>query len=85
MIFIITISLTKNIIDLPVLKKFDSVYAGALGLLRGVLFLFIVFAFVPLLYIVIPADFLGQFLDSSKLIRFFLDANFFTAFIKGVF
>lgn len=79
----IIMSLVKSSIDPPVLKRFDSLSAGALGFFRGGLFLFVIFAFVPLLYLVIPANFLERFLGSSKLLRFFLNANFFTAFIKG--
>ncbi|MGI5851197.1 MAG: CvpA family protein [Clostridiales bacterium] len=79
----IVMSVIRNVTDLPVLRRFDSLSAGALGFFRGGLFLFIVFAFFPLLYLVIPANFLERFLGSSKLIDFFLNANLFTAFIKG--
>ncbi|MGI6373648.1 MAG: CvpA family protein [Caldicoprobacterales bacterium] len=79
----IVISLIRNITDLPVLRRYDSLSAGALGFFRGGLFLFIAFAFLPLLYLIIPAHFLERFLGSSKLLDFFLDANFFTAFVKG--
>ena len=78
------VSLTKNISPLPVLKKFDSLSAGLFGLLRGGLFLFVIFAFVPILYLFIPINFLESLWGGSKLIRFFINANFFTAFIKGL-
>lgn len=82
--FMLIVSVVNNVIYLPVLKKFDNLTAGFLGMFRGVLFLFIVFALVPLLYLVIPADFLARFFDGSKFSGFFIDANFFTAFVKGI-
>lgn len=85
LLFTLIISLTSHVATFPVLRKHDSLTAGALGFVRGILFLFILFAFLPLLYLVIPADFLGRFLDSSKLIGFFLNANFITSFVKGFF
>ncbi|HZJ83560.1 MAG TPA: hypothetical protein VFD57_07105, partial [Clostridia bacterium] len=84
LIFVVAISLTKNLIDLPLLRRMDNITAGVLGLVRGFLFLFIIFAFVPLLYVAAPAAFIEQFIRGSKFINFFLDANFFTSVIKGV-
>lgn len=85
LLFMIAISIINNITTLPVLKKYDNLSSGILGFFRGLLFLFVIFAFMPLLYLVLPAGFLNDFLDSSKFVKFFINANFFTSFIKGVF
>ncbi len=85
LIFTLIISLTQNLTELPVLIKFDGVVAAVLGIFRGVLFLHIIFAFVPLLYLLIPADLLSSFIDDSKLIKIFIDTNLFSSFVKGTF
>ena len=85
LIFTLIISLVKNITELPVLIKYDGVAAAVLGLFKGMLFLNIIFAFVPLLYLLVPADILSIFLDGSKLMKFFMDANLFSSFVKGTF
>ena len=84
-LFKLAISFISHTIELPMLRKHDGLSAGVLGLFRGVLFLFIITAFVPLLYLVVPADFMAGLLDGSKLIHFFIKGNLFTSFIKGVF
>lgn len=85
LIFTIIISLVQNLTHLPVLIKYDGVAAAVLGIFRGVLFLHIVFAFVPLLYLLVPADILSIFIDGSKLIKFFIESNLFSSFVKGTF
>ncbi|MFY9296180.1 MAG: CvpA family protein [Caldicoprobacterales bacterium] len=85
LILTLIISLTQNIIDLPVLVKYDGVAAAVLGLFRGFLFLYILFAFIPLLYLVVPADILSTFIDESRFIDFFLNTNIFSFFVKGTF
>lgn len=82
-IFSIIISIVKNTVELPILRGFDSLAGGSLGVLRGLLYLFIIFSFVPLLYLAVPADFLSNLIDNSKFIKFFLDKNFLFFFIKG--
>ncbi len=85
LLFMLIISIVRNITNLPILKKFDSFSAGVLGFFRGILFVFIAFAFIPLLYLVVTADFLAIFFEGSNLTNFFLDFNIFTLFVKGVF
>lgn len=85
LIFTIIISLVQNLTDLPVLIKYDGVAAAVLGIFRGVLFLHIIFAFVPLLYLLVPADILSIFIDGSKFIKFFIENNLFSSFVKGTF
>ena len=85
LIFTIIISLVQNLTHLPVLIKYDGVAAAVLGIFRGVLFLHIIFAFVPLLYLLVPADILSIFIDGSKFIKFFIENNLFSSFVKGTF
>lgn len=85
LIFTLAISLAQNITELPVLIKFDGLAAAVLGLFRGILFLHIIFAFIPLLYLLVPDDILSIFLDGSKFIGFYMDINLFSSFVKGTF
>jgi len=83
-IFLVLISLLKNLTDLPVLKQFDSLFGLALGFVRGILIVFILFAVIPIFLTLVPFDLITQYIDHSLLGRFFFEFNIFTNFVKGI-
>ena len=82
-LFTIILSITKTIVDMPVLKKFDGAAGAGFGLVRGFFILNILFAMMPILIMLFPADILNKFLDGSKLADIFNTANIFTGIISG--
>lgn len=69
---------------LPVLKKLELPAAIGVGLIRGILALFLFFMTVPLVLTVLPLDFVSDLVEGSVLARFFYYSNFLLNFIHGV-
>lgn len=82
--FSLLISIAKNLKGIPVLKQFDTIMGGALGIINGILIILLLFAFLPLLSTVVPEEIFAKYLDGSTLAQFFLKANLFTSFIRGI-
>ncbi len=68
---------------LPVLKKLELPAAIGVGLIRGILALFLFFMTVPLVLTVLPLDFVSDLVEGSVLARFFYYSNFLLNFIHG--
>jgi len=83
-LFSIAISIAKNITNLPVLKQFDSLLGAGLGAIRGILFLFVLFALVPVLLALAPIDIIYKYIEESIFAQFFLKGNIFTSFLRGI-
>ena len=83
-IFLIAISIAKNIMNLPVLKHFDSLMGAGLGAIRGILILILLFALVPILLALAPIDIIYKYIEESIFAQFFLKGNLFTTFLRGV-
>ncbi len=66
----------------PVLQKFDGAIGAGLGLIHGVLLLFVLFLSVPVLLTVLPK--LYEFLSESLFGEFFYQANFLIPLIPSV-
>ena len=81
--FIVIISIGKTVVELPVLKKCDSLAGGGFGIIRGVFMVYLVFAIVPIVLVLAPVDLIKEFLDGSKFADFFLSSNIFSNFVKG--
>jgi uncharacterized membrane protein required for colicin V production len=82
-IFVVIISIGKTVVDLPVLKKYDSLAGGGLSIIRGVFMVYLVFALIPIVIVLAPVDLIKEFLDGSKFADFFLNSNIFSNFVKG--
>lgn len=65
----------------PVLQRWDGAIGAGLGLLHGVLMIFVLFLAVPILLTVLPK--LYEFLSASFFGEFFYQANPFIALIPG--
>ncbi|MDO4572337.1 MAG: hypothetical protein Q4C13_03125 [Clostridia bacterium] len=66
----------------PVLQKFDGVIGAGLGLIHGVLLLFVLFLLVPIMLTVLPK--LYEFLSESLFGEFFYQANFLIPLIPSI-
>ncbi len=80
----IVIRATDSVTRLPVLKQFNSLLGGALGLVRGVLFIFALFMLVPIFTLILPPDTVMPYINGSLLAPFFSNANLLLSFIGGV-
>lgn len=69
---------------LPVLKKLELPAAIGVGLIRGILAMFLFFMIVPLVLTVLPFDFVSDLVENSVLARFFYYSNFLLNLIQGV-
>ena len=65
----------------PVLQRFDSPIGAGLGLISGVLLLFVLFLAIPIMLTVLPR--LYEFLEESFFGEFFYRANIFIPLIPG--
>ena len=84
LILSIAINATNYVTRLPVLKQFNSLLGGALGLARGVLIVFAVFMLAPLIITILPGESITQYIDGSLLAPFFYNSNFLLSLIGGV-
>jgi len=82
-IFTIIVSISKTVSNLPVLKKFDGAAGAALGIFRGFFIVYLIFALIPILLVLVPTDIVNEYLDGSKLADFFHLSNIFTNFVRG--
>ena len=78
MLFRLILGFVLRLIDfgaagLPRLKRFDALLSCGIGLLHGILLVFIVFMLVPLMLVVVPK--LVKYIDDSVLGGFFYKAN----------
>ena len=79
--FIIT--LVNHVFAFPVLKYLDGVAGGILGLLRGMLILYVLFLIVPVLRTVIPLDLVPELFEGSSLASVFSSSGFFIRVVTG--
>lgn len=84
----IVISLLINAVNyaspLPVLRKYDMVAGGAVGVLRGILGMFALFMIVPIVLISLPSDFISPIIENSSMASFFYHSNFLLNGISGM-
>ena len=88
LIFIVLFNLIINALDhslkFPVLKHYDNLIGGAVGIFRGIFFTFIPFALVPIILSLFPVAFLTDLLNSSAFGGLFYNSNFIVGCISGV-
>lgn len=68
----------------PVLRHSDSLVGAGFGLVYGALFIFAIFALVPIILTVMPFDFIQTLLNESFFSPFFYNSNFILSTIPGV-
>ena len=67
----------------PRLRIGDSIVGGFIGLLRGVLDIFVVFMVVPIVLTVLPFDAIEEMISSSAIASFLHGSNFLLKLIPG--
>ncbi len=85
LIFSIAISVAKAVVNLPVLKQFDSFFGAGFGVLRGMFVLYFIFALIPIVLTLAPLDMIRNYLDHSRFASSFYQFNIFTSFVRGRF
>ena len=79
------IGLVDYIVKLPVLKQFDKVIGGGVGVLQAAVFVWVVFAIIPIVMSVRPMDDLNTLIQGSLLGRMFFNGNVIFSVLKAAF
>lgn len=77
------IHLLAYVFTLPVLKHFDMLLGGAFGAVRGIFFVFVLFALVPIIITVSPIEGLSELIDNAQLSSFFYRDNLITSIFQN--
>lgn len=85
LLFAFAIGLVDNVFKLPVLKQSDSLIGGAFGVLQGAVFVFIIFAIMPIAMSVLPLENVYDLMQNSLLGRFFFNFNIIFGVLRSVF
>ncbi len=67
----------------PALKHLDALLGGAFGLVRGIFFVYILFALVPIAMTVVPFPEFGEMVTSSQLGAALYQSNIVTTILEG--
>ncbi len=67
----------------PVLKHLDALLGGVFGIARGVFFIYVIFALVPILMTVLPFDEFGELVNASALGSALYKSNIVTTILQG--
>ncbi len=78
------IGLVDYVVKLPVLKQFDKVIGGGIGVLQAAIFVWVVFAIVPILMSVLPLEDFNNLIQGSLLGRLFFNGNIIFNVLKSV-
>lgn len=79
----IAISIMREVVGLPVLKRYNGLAGAAVGLLRGSFLISLIFSLVPIILILAPLDIIYTLIEDSPMGKFFFKINIFTNFIRG--
>lgn len=74
--FSIVLNLLKGIFRFPALRFGDAALGGLIGLVRGVLFVFVFFSSLPLLPSMLPIEEVRLLINQSELAPFFYNPSF---------
>lgn len=77
------VNMLNHMLRFPVLKHFDGLAGGLLGLLRGMLFAYVLFLLAPLIKTIVPVPLVTQLFDASSLGGLFASDGFFTRVVTG--
>ena len=83
LIISLALSLIRAIFRFPVLKQLDAVVGGLFGILRGALFVFALFALIPLVQTMVPLDAVNELIQTSKLAPYFNNGTLMTMIMNG--
>lgn len=78
------IGLVDYVVKLPVLKQLDKLIGGGVGILQAAIFVWVVFAMVPILMSVLPLENFNTLIQNSLLGRLFFNGNIIFNVLKSV-
>lgn len=85
LICMFVIGLVDYVVELPVLKQFDKLIGGGVGVLQAAVFIFVVFAIVPIAMSVLPMEKFNELIQGSLLGRLFFNRNIIFNILRSVF
>ncbi len=78
------IGLVDYIVKLPVLKQFDKVIGGGVGVLQAAVFIWVVFSIIPIAMSVLPLENVNDLIQGSLLGKMFFNGNIIFNVLKSV-
>ncbi len=84
LICIFVIGLLDHVVKLPVLKQFDALIGGGVGILLAAVFVCVVFAIIPIAMSVLPLESLHDKVQASLLGRAFFNGNIIFNVLKSI-
>lgn len=78
----VIISVVQHVIEVPILKQLDWLAGGAFGLIRGVVFVYLLLLLVPLISTIVPVDVISTHIADSRLAHLFASDGFFIRVIS---
>ncbi len=84
LIFAFVLGAIDYTVEFPELRQYDRTTGALFGVLRGVMFCFLIMTVVPVVFLIMPVEKITDYYNASALARFFSDNNFFLHFIRGV-
>ncbi len=83
-IFAFVLGAIDYTVEFPELRQYDRTTGALFGVLRGLMFCFLIMTIVPVVFLVMPVEKITDYYNASGLALFFSDNNFFLHFIRGV-
>ncbi len=84
LVCLFVIGLIDFVIKLPVLKQFDQLIGGGVGVLQAAVFVCVIFAIIPIFMSVLPMDSFYADVQGSLLGRLFFNGNVIFGVLKSV-
>lgn len=70
------LNILRIVFSFPLLKQLDGLLGMLMGVMRGIIFVFILFAVVPIIQSTVPLDFLRDAISNSHLAPIFQNSSF---------
>lgn len=84
LIFAFVLGAIDYTVEFPELRQYDRTTGALFGVLRGVMFCFLIMTIIPVVFLVVPVEKITDYYNASDLALFFSDNNIFLHFIRGV-
>ena len=85
-VFMIIEAVVEHMVELPALKMIDSTLGAGFGALRGLFFVYVFFALLPIILVVLPDNVVTKYLgdiNAAPIASAFYNHNFLLKFIGG--
>lgn len=84
LIFAFVLGAIDYTVEFPELRQYDRTTGTLFGVLRGMMFCFLIMTVMPVVFLIMPVEKISDYYHASGLAMFFSDNNFFLHFIRGV-